>query len=139
MPQGRLSRKNTNSERAKELKLSALLREENMHNNFNVCICEATGLTIAKPSNWNVAHIVSKGSLCAARHDRDNLVIVCRFVHRIMDDIGVTEDTAFTDLLPFIPLEYAAIESAMEKLEQFFNELPYRVELIKSRYKEVVK
>lgn len=139
MPIGRKGRKTSTSQMKLEIELSNRLIEENMDSNWGVCVCEATGLSIARPSKMNAAHILGKGANPAARLDPDNIVIVLQSVHKIMDDIGVSEDSVFEELANFLPEEIRNIPVAMDNLKEFFNELPYRVELMKSKYKKVSK
>ena len=113
-----------------EIELSNRLINENMTDNFGLCICEATGLTIARPSKMNAAHIVGKGALGQARLDEDNIVIVLSCVHDLMDNQGGEID----DLIYKLPIEIQRNATAIDNLKDFFNELPQRIENIKLIY-----
>lgn len=119
-----------------EKKQAFEILEQSKSDNWGVVVCSVTGMTIYNPSKTNVAHIVSKGALCAARFDFDNLVLVKKSIHDIMDCQGGKE---WEEIKEKLCPEIKASPEAMQKVKEFFEDLPYRIELIKSRYSKVIK
>lgn len=81
---------------------------------YEAANCKNCGAIISEFQPGNVAHIISKGALPAARTDPANMVVVCLQCHQQMD--FVQRYAMNTDFVSYITEREAAIKRAYSML-----------------------